>query len=144
MRKCDLCVERLARGQHPACVEACPHDVLTFGIREQLIEQAWVRVRDTPGRYLPHVWGETELGGTSVLYISDVDLASLGWPGVDAEAIPALTEPVIEKTPLLGGTVLMGVWGLSAIIGRRQKLMGARSAGDTTPSDICEEDEPGD
>jgi formate dehydrogenase iron-sulfur subunit len=144
MRKCDLCIERLARGQRPACVEACPHDVLTFGTREELIEQAWSRVRDTPGRYLPHVWGETELGGTSVLYVSDVDLAALGWPGADAEAIPALTEPVIEKTPLLGGTVLMGVWGLSAIIGRRQRLMAARVADQTSPTRIREEDDTGD
>jgi hypothetical protein len=118
--------------------------VLTFGTREELIEQAWSRVRDTPGRYLPHVWGETELGGTSVLYVSDVDLAALGWPGADAEAIPALTEPVIEKTPLLGGTVLMGVWGLSAIIGRRQRLMAARVADQTSPTRIREEDDTGD
>jgi hypothetical protein len=71
------------------------------------------------------VWGETELGGTSVLYVSDVDLAALGWPDGDAAAIPDITDPVIEKTPLLGGTVLAGVWGLSAIIQRRQRLMGA-------------------
>jgi hypothetical protein len=71
------------------------------------------------------VWGETELGGTSVLYVSDVDLAALGWPGSDATAIPDITDPVIEKTPLLGGTVLASIWGLSAIIQRRQRLMAA-------------------
>jgi Fe-S-cluster-containing dehydrogenase component len=144
MRKCDLCVERLAKGQRPACVEACPHDVLTFGSREQLLERAWSLIRNTPGRYLSHVWGETELGGTSVVYISDVDLAALGWPEVDAAAIPALTEPVIEKTPLLGGTVLVGVWGLSAIIERRRKLMGAKVPNGPATSSRSEEDEPGD
>ena len=142
MRKCDLCAERLRRGERPACVEACPHDVLSFGPRDELLEQAHRLVRDTPGRYLPHVWGETELGGTSVLYVSDVDLAALGWPSATAPAIPALTEPVIEKTPALGGAVLMGVWGLSAIIERRQRLMSSGVLDDSTSSP--EEDERGD
>jgi Fe-S-cluster-containing dehydrogenase component len=123
MRKCDMCADRLGRGERPVCVEACPHEVLVFGPRAELLERAHSVIRDTPGRYLPRVWGETELGGTSVLYVSDVDLTALGWPGADTAAIPDLTEPVIEKTPLLGGTVLMGVWGLSAIIQRRQRLM---------------------
>ena len=142
MQKCDLCAERLQGGERPACVEACPHDVLTFGSRDELLERARALIRDTPGRYLPHVWGETELGGTSVLYVSDVDLAALGWPGTEAAAIPALTEPVIEKTPLLGGAVLMGVWGLSAIIERRQRLMS--SAASSGSADRQEEDEHGD
>jgi formate dehydrogenase iron-sulfur subunit len=129
MRKCDLCAERLRRGERPACVEACPHDVLSFGPRKELLERAHEIIRDHPGRYLPHVWGETELGGTSILYVSDVDLAALGWPGPETPAIPALTEPVIEKTPVLGGAVLMGVWGLSAIIERRQRLMSSGAAG---------------
>ncbi len=28
---------------------------------------------DPPDRYLNHVWGENEVGGTSVLYVSDVE-----------------------------------------------------------------------
>ena len=132
MRKCDLCADRLGRGQRPACVEACPHDVLVFGDRMALLQQAHGLIRDAPGRYLPRVWGETELGGTSVLYVSDVDLAALGWPGCDAAAIPDLTEPVIEKTPLLGGTVLAGVWGLSTIIRRRQRLMSGGASNGAT------------
>ena len=132
MRKCDLCVDRLASGQRPACVEACPEKALTFGTREDLLERARALVRNHPSRYRPHVWGETELGGTSVLYVSDVDLAALGWPSAEAPPIPALTEPVIEKTPILGGTVLFGVWGLSAIIGRRRRLMSSDSSGEAS------------
>jgi formate dehydrogenase iron-sulfur subunit len=132
MRKCDLCAARLRRGERPACVEACPHDVLSYGNRKELLERAHRIIHEHPGRYLPHVWGETELGGTSILYVSDVDLAALGWPSAETPAIPALTEPVIEKTPVLGGAVLMGVWGLSAIIERRQRLMSS-GATDTSP-----------
>jgi len=31
VEKCNFCEERLARGQRPACVNACPQDVFTFG-----------------------------------------------------------------------------------------------------------------
>jgi molybdopterin-containing oxidoreductase family iron-sulfur binding subunit len=31
VEKCNFCDERLARGQRPACVDACPQDVFTFG-----------------------------------------------------------------------------------------------------------------
>ena len=33
--KCDLCVERLAQGQEPACVCACPTGALRFGDVEE-------------------------------------------------------------------------------------------------------------
>jgi formate dehydrogenase iron-sulfur subunit len=123
MRKCDMCAERLAHGGRPACVEACPHDALSFGTREAMLAEARARTADKAAGYLPRVWGETELGGTSVLYVSDVDLGALGWPGAEASSIPAITDPVIHKTPLLGGSVLLGVWGLSTVIERRQRLM---------------------
>jgi molybdopterin-containing oxidoreductase family iron-sulfur binding subunit len=31
VEKCNFCVERLAKGLQPACVEVCSHGVLTFG-----------------------------------------------------------------------------------------------------------------
>ncbi len=31
VEKCTFCEERLARGQWPSCVEACPHQALSFG-----------------------------------------------------------------------------------------------------------------
>lgn len=31
VESCTLCVHRVDKGQDPACVEACPHDAMTFG-----------------------------------------------------------------------------------------------------------------
>jgi formate dehydrogenase iron-sulfur subunit len=124
MRKCDMCATRLERGEQPACVEACPHDALLFGPREELLKEAHATIRHAPESYLPQVWGETEFGGTSVLYISDVSLAPLGWPDRDTAPIPALTEPLISKTPFIGMGVAIGLVGLNWIIKRRMALAG--------------------
>ena len=36
MRKCDMCVDRLARKELPVCVAACPQRALDFGTVEEL------------------------------------------------------------------------------------------------------------
>jgi formate dehydrogenase iron-sulfur subunit len=136
MRKCDMCAERLRRGQIPACIEACPNDALQFGERGALLQEAQQRIADD-NRYQRHVWGEFEFGGTSVLYIADVDLASLGWPAEDETSIPLLTEPLISKTPFIGFGVAFGTLGLNWIIRRRMKLSVERAIakGDLAGSD---------
>ena len=124
VKKCSMCLDRLREGGKPACVEACPNEALGFGQRADLLTEAWDRIRHSPGLYLPRVWGEEEWGGTSVLLISDVDLSPAGWPDPATAPIPSLTEPLIRKTPWIGATVAGCTWALSAIIQRRQRLMG--------------------
>jgi formate dehydrogenase iron-sulfur subunit len=123
MKKCHLCFERLSQGKRPACVEACPHEALSFGDRDALLRKGLDLVREYPGRYLPKVWGQSAWGGTSVLYVSDVDLAAAGWPAEATVSIPSITDPMIRKTPFIGITVGLTLWAVSAVIGRRQKLM---------------------
>jgi anaerobic dimethyl sulfoxide reductase subunit B (iron-sulfur subunit) len=38
MQKCNLCLERLEKGQDPACVMTCPAGALHFGTLEELAE----------------------------------------------------------------------------------------------------------
>ena len=122
MVKCDLCHDRLLNNRLPACVEACPQGVLEFGTRDHLLKVAKKRIRENPGVYINHIWGEKEFGGTSVMYISDVDLAGIGWPRHEPTAIPRLTEPLIHKTPLIGLSVAFGLISVNWIIKRRMKL----------------------
>ncbi|MFP4624422.1 MAG: 4Fe-4S dicluster domain-containing protein [Gemmatimonadota bacterium] len=121
MRKCAGCFERVAAGAVPACVDACPNDALEFGPRQRLLDEAHGRIARHPGRYLPRVWGEHELGGTSVLYVSDVELTALGWPE-DTVSIPSLTQPLIEKTPAIGLSVAGCLLGVNWVIRRRMQL----------------------
>lgn len=123
IRKCDMCYDRLIKGQKPACVEACPNGVLTFGNRNDLLKQAKNTIKKNPDKYLDVVYGENDFGGTAVLYISDKELDKLGFETKMSDtAISDFTWPIISKTPLLGFTVATLLTGTHFIINRRIKL----------------------
>ncbi len=71
---------------------------------------------------MQHVWGEKEFGGTSVLYISDVDLAAMDWPEAFPDPIPELTQSLIEGTPFIGLGVASSLLGINWVIRRRMQL----------------------
>ena len=122
MKKCDMCFERLQANQQPACVEACPNQALLFGERKSLLKLAHQRIGSGYSRYVQHVWGEKEFGGTSVLYISDVDLAAMDWPEAFPDPIPELTQSLIEGTPFIGLGVASSLLGINWVIRRRMQL----------------------
>jgi formate dehydrogenase iron-sulfur subunit len=136
MRKCDMCADRQARGEPPACVAACPHEALLFGERHALLAEARRRIERGRGRYLPRIWGEHEFGGTSLLYVSDVDLDALDWPEPQRSAIPDLTTPLIEKTPLIGLSVASSLLGINWVVRRRMRRAAEEGDGRTdAPAD---------
>jgi formate dehydrogenase iron-sulfur subunit len=63
----------------PACVKACPADALKFGTRDNMLEEARNRIASRPEKYVGHIYGEKEAGGTSVLYLSSVPFEKLGF-----------------------------------------------------------------
>jgi len=130
MVKCDLCADRVNDGKEPACVEACSEGALIFGERDKLLEEAGRRINETPTRYINHIWGEKEFGGTSVMYVSDVDLNLIGWPETAAVSIPSLTEPLVHTTPIIGMSVAAGLVGLNWIVKRRNKIAREGNSGE--------------
>ena len=94
----------------PACVKACPADALLYGTREEMLAVAHKRIAARPDKYVDHVYGETELGGTSVLYLSKVPFEKLGFPTYGDKPFPAFT-----KTAL--GAVPPAVIGVGALLG---------------------------
>ena len=86
--KCQLCNDRTAKGQLPACVEVCPPKAVIYGKRFELLEEAHRRLKQYPERYIPKVYGEHEAGGTQVLYLAGVDFARLGLPDYGDQPVP--------------------------------------------------------
>ena len=80
IQKCVFCYDtRLKHGRPPACVEACPQEALVFGRRDELIKIGRRRIEANPGRYVDHIYGEYEAGGTSWLYLSPVPFDQVGF-----------------------------------------------------------------
>ncbi len=135
VRKCTLCYPRILEGKEPACVEACPEDALQFGERDELLAEAHRRIAEKPGKYVDHVFGETEVGGTSVLYLADISLGFLAWAEHLGERdLPHLTWASLKKVP----GVALGMGGLMAgiywVINRRMKL--AALAADSSLTEV--------
>ena len=101
-----------------------------FGERDALILEARRRLQAEPGRYVDHVYGMTEAGGTSVLYISDVPFSKLGFrTDVKEDPYPKLTWNVLSKLPQvisIWGVTLFGIWWITS---RREDVAGHEGQG---------------
>lgn len=88
--KCEFCrEERLSKGEEPACTASCPTGAVIFGTRERLLDEAHTRLKAQPASYAEkRVYGETEAGGTQVLYLSHVPFEKLGLPALTSEDRP--------------------------------------------------------
>jgi len=102
VRKCTMCFEKIKDGQKPACVEICPKESITFGKREELIELAHQKIRSHPDRYIDRVYGELDVGGTSVLYLAETDFANLGFDTqLGKTPYPEYTRGFLSAVPLV-------------------------------------------
>lgn len=126
VRKCIMCYHKIKSGglKEPACTKACPTGATIFGGRDALIKEAKKRIHDQPDKYINRVWGETEVGGTGVLYISDIPLDFLGWQKeLPAEPLPERVFRVLKTVPGIFVGVGVGMYGVYWIIERRERLL---------------------
>jgi Ni/Fe-hydrogenase subunit HybB-like protein/Fe-S-cluster-containing dehydrogenase component len=99
LRKCQMCPDRRAQGLPPACVAQCRRDALMFGPREEMLAEAHTRIEAEPEKYNRHVYGETDGGGTGVLYLTrgDASFASLGLPDLGDVSPADLPESIQHR-----------------------------------------------
>ena len=123
IRKCTMCHPRVIDGKLPGCVEACPTEALTFGKRKDTIKIARERIRKYPGRYIDHIYGENEMGGTNWLYISGVPFKELGMRE-DLGISPAseLTAGALGSVPMVVGLWPVILTGIYAMSKRKEKI----------------------
>jgi formate dehydrogenase iron-sulfur subunit len=135
VRKCTMCPDRVAAGQQTACAEICPTGATKFGERDDLIAEAQQRIRENPGKYVNHIYGLKEVGGTSVLLLSSVPFEEFGYRAdLSKDPLPILTYRVLSRIPdfvPLGGILLGGIWWITH---RREEVAAAEGqARETRP-----------
>jgi formate dehydrogenase iron-sulfur subunit len=126
--KCDMCAERVLAGNQTLCAEVCPTGATLFGSREDLLMEAHKRIVENPGVYVPRIYGEKEVGGTSVLYISDVPFEKLGFIESPLnQPMPTLSAAALGEVPTvvtIGGSLLAGLYWITQ---RRREVATAES-----------------
>jgi Fe-S-cluster-containing dehydrogenase component len=114
LRKCTFCLERVVKeGGFPACAAVCPVEAITFGKRDTIINLAHQRISEDPTRYIDHVYGEHEAGGTCWMYVSGEPFERLGFVKVPDRPLPSLTETIQHSlfSYLWSPILLFGILG---------------------------------
>lgn len=106
--KCTMCDPLIKAGKRtmPGCVEACPKEALVYGKRDDLLKIARARIAKNPDRYVDHIYGETEMGGTNWLYLSGVPFEEVGL-NMHLGTTPA---PKFTKGALGAVAMVVGIW----------------------------------
>ena len=131
IRKCTMCYDRVSRGDQTSCAEACPTGATKFGERDDLLKEAQERLQKNPGQYLPHIFGQTEVGGTSVLLLTGAGTKFENY-GLRADVVhdplPMYTFRVLSRIPdfvPIGGVMLGGIYWITH---RREEVAAAEAA----------------
>jgi Fe-S-cluster-containing dehydrogenase component len=112
IQKCDMCYDRIVKGEIPLCAEACG-DALVFGTRRELLAEARKRIADNPSDYVDLIYGEYTAGGTGFLHIGPVPFEELGRnTNLQSTSYPSLTKGFLYSVPavfVILPTVLLGL-----------------------------------
>ena len=124
--KCQLCQHRWPEGKYAACAEVCPTGATLFGKVSDIKAEIARRKALKPGtptqfprgrlggpdqsyeapvaKYVDHVYGEKEVGGTQMMMLAGVSFEKLGYPALPQTSFASQSE-TLQHT-LYGGLVL--------------------------------------
>ncbi len=126
IEKCTFCATRKDKPGIPACTEVCPTGATVFfEDREEALAEAKRRLAANPKLKL---YGDSsEIGGTCVLYVSDIDLSFLSYgKELGTRPLPDTIAGAMHSTPFvfLSVGLVLGCTaaGVRWIIGRRMEL----------------------
>ncbi len=132
IEKCTFCTTRKDKPGIPACTEVCPTKATVyFEDRQEALAEAKRRLAANPKLKL---YGDTdEIGGTCVLYVSDIDLSFLSYAtDLGSTPMPKTIAAAIHSTPFVFtgvGLALTGAAvGVNWVVARRMKLQAMQSA----------------
>lgn len=126
MYKCDLCSDLLKEGKPPACIGACPQKAMSIGPRSEIYARAEALATKIGG----YLYGKSENGGTSTLYVSPVPFDRLdgvirkgpGEPGLGAAKRRMAGTDTMGKAvlaaPVIG--IAAGIAGAFALVSKRK------------------------
>jgi len=126
MYKCDRCYDRIARGELPACIDACPEEVQTIGHRQDIIARAHAIAQEIGG----YVYGEIENGGTNTIYVSPVPFEDLNWAIAQDDGRPHLgpvQDAMADANNLAAAMAMAPVAGIAAAAVRFLKTRNRQS-----------------
>jgi formate dehydrogenase iron-sulfur subunit len=127
--KCTMCYDRIKENKIPGCVEACPMGALKFGKRDALIKYARERISKFPDRYIDHIYGENEMGGTSWLYLSGIPYNEIGMrEDLGITPAPELTAGALGAVPIVVSLWPVLLTGIYAINMRKEKIAAKEKA----------------
>jgi formate dehydrogenase iron-sulfur subunit len=137
VRKCDMCADRVSKGLQTACAEICPTGATKFGDRDSLIAEARARITANRDQYVDHIYGLSEVGGTSVLLLSSVPFEKFGYgKNFSSESMPLLTYRALSHIPnlvVVGATLLGGIWWIT---NRRTEVAAAEGRDKKSPAKL--------
>ena len=135
--KCGFCYDtRVKYGKPPACVEACPQEALLFGKRAELIKIGRRRIEENNGKYIDHIYGEYEAGGTSWLYLSPVPFEQAGFDMTVPHA------PILDSVKNFLGIVPMVLTIWPALFAGFHLLATKKDTAKDSKNDSRQEDSP--
>ncbi len=126
IKKCILCYDNIKAGKisEPACTAACPVEATIYGERKELLKEARKRIKAEPNKYINKVYGEHDVGGTNVMYVTAKDCPldfmiyynnRIG-KDIKLKGLPDPNKPIPLTTKWAMGAVPFAFLGMGAIM----------------------------